>query len=311
MDGFFRRPEAKSSTPVKARAASQPTQRKTERSHTLMRHVVPKPKANAPSAAKTEAKKPTAIKPTNHAQARQQRAAGVPKSSLISRFSSNSRPAIDKKVAHLPVKPHPISHPADEPPISQAIPSQKTSNSFEDAMQAANSHKQPPLKAKKIHHRVAKKLGVASRTVSIASVSLVIVLLSGFVAYQNVPNISMRLAGARAGFTANLPGYTPGGFGLAGPIKTSPGVVTVSFRSHSDDRSYQVTQKPSNWTSDSLRSNFFAVTDTPTAYQDKGKTIYLYNNGSNATWVNGGIVYQISGNANLSSDQVVNIADSL
>jgi hypothetical protein len=60
-----------------------------------------------------------------------------------------------------------------------------------------------------------------------------------------------------------------------------------------------------------LRFNFFKPTDSPTAFLDKGKTIYLYNNGANAAWVNGGVLYQITGNANLSSDQIVSIADSL
>jgi hypothetical protein len=140
---------------------------------------------------------------------------------------------------------------------------------------------------------------------------LVIILLSGFVAYQSAPNISMYIAGSRAGFHGTLPAYTPGGFGMSSPIKATPGNITVSFRSHTDNRTYTVSQQPSNWTSDSLRFNFFKSNDSPVALLDKGKTIYLYNGGANAAWVNGGVLYQVTGNAGLSSDQVVSIADSL
>ena len=37
----------------------------------------------------------------------------------------------------------------------------------------------------------------------------------------------------------------------------------------------------------------------------------IYSGGKEATWVNGGILYQISGDANLSNDQIQKIATSL
>ncbi len=44
-------------------------------------------------------------------------------------------------------------------------------------------------------------------------------------------------------------------------------------------------------------------------FQDAGKTIYIYED-SKATWVNGGVWYQINGNASLTSDQLLRIANS-
>lgn len=320
MDGFFPAGGQASHTKTKPKAksahrATSPTahvaSHKPERAHTLMRHVVHKPKVTAPVASPVAKESSNTSKPITLAQQRMQRAATAVKSSSVSRFGSAPASTIDKKIAPLAVKAHPDAPKDVAPPISKLATPSAQSNSFEKALASASSHRQAPLKAQKLRQRTAKKLGVSSRLVSVVSGVLVVVLLAGFVAYQNVANISMRIAATRAGFNATLPGYTPGGFGMSGPIKTSPGAITVSFRSNSDNRSYEVTQKPSNWNSDSLRSNFFATNDSPTAYQDKGKTIYLYNNGSSATWVNGGILYQISGNAGLSSDQVVNIADSL
>lgn len=331
MDGFIRRPNpvsvitpkpadhqaaAAGSKPASRHKAAAAAGRKPEHTKTLMRHVVKKPTA-APKAAASPIKAksaPVASIPAAQHQQRQQRAAHTAKSSSVSRFSISQNLGIDKKVVHLPVKPHPATAATIEPPITIANtkPTKTTSSSsFSKALENASSHRQVPLKSQKLRHRTAKKLGISPRTLSIISTTLVVVLLSGFVAYQNVPNLSMRVAATKAGFHASLPGYTPAGFGMAGPIKSSPGAVTVSFKSNSDNRAYNVTQKPSDWTSDSLRSNFFGTGDNPVAYQDKGKTIYLYNNGSSATWVNGGVLYQVSGNANLSSEQVISIADSL
>jgi hypothetical protein len=321
MDGFIRRHGA----PTKAATAVQPTNhhaakpaaRKPQHAQTLMRHVVQKPKP-APVASKvtpsSSAKPQQPSLPTAHLTQRQQRAAQTAQSTAISRFSVSHHHAasVDKKVAHLPVQPHPETPLAVAPPI-HAKPQQRATSttSFHKALETANSHHQASPRPQKLRHRTAAKLGVSRRALNIASATLVVVLLTGFVAYQSAPNISMYVAANRAGFHGNLPGYTPGGFGMSGPVKAGPGVITVSFRSHIDNRSYTVIQKPSNWTSDSLRFNFFKPTDSPTAFLDKGKTIYLYNNGANAAWVNGGVLYQITGNANLSSDQIVSIADSL
>lgn len=323
VDGFTRRPESIHIT--KPQAAPKPStthqtptahhaSRKPQHAQTLMRHVVQKPQvvpATQPVSSSITTPKEVLL-PASAAQVRQERAAHIAKSSAISRFSSkqNDTPTVSKKVAHLPVRAHPETPQNIAPPIAKAS-NKASSNSFHKALEHADSHHAAPLKAKKLRHRTAKKMGVSTRVLGIASTALVVVLLTGFVAYQNSPNIAMYLAANQAGFHGSIPGYTPGGFGMSGPIKATPGAITVNFRSHTDNRSYTVTQKPSNWTSDSLRFNFFKATDSPTALLDKGKTIYFYNNGASAAWVNGGVLYQITGDANLNSDQVVSIADSL
>jgi hypothetical protein len=330
VDGFFRAPTPK--TPAKTHQSAHnpvrtpvhvshdtphPAGRKPEHAKTLMRHTVKKPHHTPPVVLPAKPEPPKATQHLDRANERQQRATQIAKSSSVSRFSFAKSSPVSPKLTNLPVQPHPKhtvgAAPAEAPPMKhhQAASHAAGAGSFSKALENAQSHRQEPLKTQKLRHRTAKKLGVSTRLVSITSVALVVVLLTGFVAYQNVPNISMRLASANAGFHAGLPGYTPGGFGLNGPIKSSPGVVTVSFHSRTDDRSYSVTQKPSGWTSETLRSNFFSSTDTPVAFQDKGKTVYIYGNGSSAAWVNGGTLYQVSGNANLNSDQVLSIADSL
>jgi hypothetical protein len=45
--------------------------------------------------------------------------------------------------------------------------------------------------------------------------------------------------------------------------------------------------------------------------QKNGQTIYVYGNGANAAWVNSGIRYDVTGNAQLSKDEIATIATSL
>lgn len=336
LDGFVRRPQAK---PAKTKIPSdhssrlvhpnpKPTGRaqrhpkpskaahKPTRSQTLMRHTVKKPAA---SPSHTTAKTP-ALK--DHQQ-RQQRARQATKSTAISRFAkyraSNSPASFTTKVAPLPVKAPPTSAPPIQTPTTagqlasaHAKPRSQTSASFEAALANATSHQQKAPKKAALHHRTARKLGLHTRTFTIVISCLAVLLVGAFLAYQNSSAISMRYAATKAGFDASLPGYTPPGFTVKSPIATGPGQVTVNYHSVSgDDRAFQVSQKPSNWTSDSLLSNFVDTNQQSyQTYQDKGKTIYIYN-GSNATWVNGGVWYQVTGNANLSSDQLISIADSL
>lgn len=321
MDGFIRRPNAVKtvapSKPAPAKipaspsrtAASQAIGHTPQSSKTLMRHAVSKPTSHTPKITSKANPVNAAAhhQPTAHKQLlnRKKRAAQINQSSSISRFNFSPR-TVEKKYAPLAVQPHP------EDARAIAATSSKASDSFEAALQNATSHQQPAIKTTKRRHRAAKKIGVSVRTLNIGAISLAVVLLTGFIAYQNIPNVSMRIASSKAGFNASLPGYTPSGFGMSGPIKTNPGAVTISFRSHSDQqRSFEVSQKPSNWTSDSLLSNHVAVGQRSyQTYQEKGKTIYIYDNDT-ATWVNGGVWYEVSGNSSLNTEQLLRIADSM
>lgn len=334
VDGFVqpaKRPLQTPAQPVVAklkpktatRSANQvAAQRQPERSKTLMRHALNKPAVPKPES-KTPAKKNSQPLPNSIHEARQKRAAAIPKSGAISRFGAHNATGVTKKVEHLPVQAapahqagtHKIAHakPAPSHPPKVAASSQNTPRqsavSFTDAIAHANSHEQPKASKPNLRHKTARKLGTTSRVVSFGAATLAVLLLVGFVAYQNVPNIQMRLAATQAGFNAKLP-VTPSGFSMSGRIESAPGQITVNFRSNSDDRAYQITQKESDWTSTALLDNYVVANKLPyQTYEDKGKTIYIYD-GSNATWVNGGVWYEIKGSSNLNSDQLVQIANS-
>lgn len=323
VDGFFHKPGAVTRPVAKAAAPkiSKPTShrspstvahksRKPAKSQTLMRHVVKRPAISAPISEATTPKKPEL--PSNTHSQRHERAKQTPQSSSISRFGARPTHAVEKQIAHLPVQAPPADHHTDVHHASQAATkaAEPTSAvSFTAALQQANTHQKAKLHKPKARERTARKLGMTTRLLTAGSVSLAVILLAGFIAYQNVPNFAMRTAANRAGFAAAMPNYTPAGFNMDGAIQASPGQVTVGFRSASDNRNYQVSQQPSNWTSESLLTNYVATKNQSfQTYEEKGKTIYV--NGSTATWVNGGVWYQINGDSSLSTEQLLQIANS-
>jgi len=317
LDGFTRR---KTST-AHAKTTAHAVHKKTEKSKTLMRHAVKKPatakpKTPTPQVARRQAPR-LDIDPK-----RASRAKVVKKSSLISRFGAPGR-AVKSVAAVLPVRPEPSAPPLPilnehhKPTIAQTHAEKKSARqeslrSFQKkAIDRSTSHTQPKTKKPTRRQRLSHKLRVSNRTVNIAAASLAAVLLVGFIVYQNVPNLSMRLAAARAGVEGTLPGYQPSGFGLAGPIKYQQGQITLSYTSHSDERKFQVSQKASQWNSETLLESYVATGQkTYQTFQDAGKTIYIYDD-DNATWVDGGVWYQIEGNSALNSDQLLRIAASM
>jgi hypothetical protein len=306
------RPHARPHTKL----AAQTMHSRQERPKTLMRDIVKQP------AAKTHK---VATKPSNTAHTfnpmpiavsaeRIARAKVVQRSQLVSRFASlAASESLIKRTEKLAVKKPPadiISH-HSAPILIPVAPTPTASSLFNDAMQKATSHSQKATKNSARRHRIAKKLGVSSKVFAVSSGTLAAVLLAGFFAYQNAPNASFRVAAARAGVKAKLPGYKPSGFAMRGPVQSAPGEITVSFRSNSDNRAFTVSQKLSNWDSSALRNNYVASTSKDyQTLEDSGRTVYIYND-SSATWVDGGIWYRIEGNSSLTSMQLLHIAASM
>lgn len=147
--------------------------------------------------------------------------------------------------------------------------------------------------------------------VRFATAGLALLLIAGYVAYLNVPMLSMRVAANRAGIAANMP-HQPSGYSLNGPIAYNNGQVQINFKSNSDDRNFSVTQQKSSWDSDALLAhNVKPRSEKYTTYQDSGLTVYVLEDGS-ATWVNAGKLYSLDGqNAQLDSQQILDLATSM
>lgn len=249
-----------------------------------------------------------------------ERAKAIKKSNLISRFSteSDNRYTVVKKTKPLAVKVAPaetISQYHVSPVIENlaAIATEPIGTDFlANALQRAHSHEEPAPKRAKRRSRIAKRTGLGARSVNIAAAMAAIFVLGGFIAYQNAPNISLRMAAQKTGIRAALPGYRPSGFALDRSIRYSPGQVIINFQSNSDKRAFSISQSVSSWNSDTLLDTFVARNDQ--AYrqvsQASGRTVFLYGD-ANATWVDGGIWYRIEGDSSLARDQLLKIASSL
>lgn len=171
----------------------------------------------------------------------------------------------------------------------------------EQAMKAAPSHN------RKQH--TTKKTG--GRTASFVTAGIALLLLGGYFTYLNMPNLSVRVAAARAGIDAGYPSYHPSGYSLSGPVAYENGKVEIKYASNGSPQSFLLSQQTSGWDSNTVLEEYvkpkagenYAVTS------ERGLTIYTWN--SDAAWVSGGILYTISGDSNLSPDQIRHMAVSM
>ena len=149
------------------------------------------------------------------------------------------------------------------------------------------------------------------KVMRIATTAAALLLLAGYLTYLNMPALSTRIAAIQAGIDATYPTYTPSGYGLSEPVAYKNGMVAIKFAANAGPQQYSITEERSTWDSTAVRENYIQpqVGEKYVTTQTNGLTIYTY--GQNAAWVNGGILYTITGNAPLSSDQVQRIAISM
>lgn len=282
----------------------------TQRSQTLMRSTVRKPEVT---------KRPHIVAPISHNGAviktpvpaklsvndidtkRLQHAQAVPKSKLVTRFSSSSSNYTPMIAAPtLANAPQPLMTPS-------ATPVSHQNDIFTAALHAATSHQEPPVK----QHFKKQRKSPARRIFAVSGAALAVVVLLGLVVSQNMTSIRLQLASSKAGFSATIPSHEPSGFGLH-KFSAAANEVTAHYTSNSDsDRQFSIIEKPSDWDSATLRDSYVKqITQNYQIVEENGRTIFLYNNDS-ATWVNGGVWYVISGAHSLSNKQLIDIATSM
>ncbi|MNH34248.1 hypothetical protein D3C79_948280 [compost metagenome] len=121
----------------------------------------------------------------------------------------------------------------------------------------------------------------------------------------------MRVAAAQAGIDASYPEYHPDGYSLNGAVAYKEGEVSMKFAANGGPQNFTITQTKSSYDSEAVLDNYVKpkVGENYIPFTERGLKIYAY--GGNAAWVNGGILYTISGDAPLSNSQIGNIAKSL
>ena len=137
-----------------------------------------------------------------------------------------------------------------------------------------------------------------------------IILVAGYVFYLNLDNISLRVAANRAGFDAEVPSYSVAEYDLDRQIDSAPGIITLSFE-QGGQVGYTITERQSDWDSASLlHSHVERKASTYQTFQKQGLTLYVYN-GNNATWVSGGIWYDLEAMTEINVQDLLEIAASI
>ncbi len=299
----------------KATTAHQP-----QRARTLMRHVVSKPKANLKPAIKTASPAEIMAKPaaaialplekkisvTQVNPIRLSHAKHVAKSHHIQHFNNEAALPTAPAKTHHNSSAQKKQHLHYELPIAQRVvlkeEPQSATNLFESALAQATSHEEP------IHKKQGRRSVRHRKLVSGLAGVAAFLIIGGFVTYLNLPAIELNVASMHAGFHAAAPTYKPTGYALANGVKASKGKIEMTYRS--GDSSYKITQVVSDWNSTTLLDQNLEQRGAPTrTIQSQGRTIYIYDN--NATWVNGGILYGINGNASLGTSDLVSLATSM
>lgn len=269
------------------------------RSKTLHRATVNKPTASSqPSNVDRSIR--TSMPAHKVSEHRARTAQNISRSPQIDKFSRSIgvRPQL---VSLAPNTSRPISPPAYRPdPVTVET---ALKNVFEKHFESAT----PPVRTTKPRKSFFAKM---RRARVMAPALAALLLVTGFVAYQQVPYVSMRVASSRAGFNASLPS-TPSGFSVDGPIAYNSGVVSVKFKSNSDTRAVVLNQQPSGLDSASLQAGL--LDKNKVDYQEhkvNGRTVFIYED-SHATWVNKGVWYTLEGDSNLSTGQILELVKSL
>ena len=241
--------------------------------------------------------------------------ASVARSEQITRFAQPAKqPAKKQSMNDIAPAKHALVERADarlrSKQPAQTMP--KPSDVLKREAIAEATAKMAPRQTKKARKLAKKrKMPKFQRFLSTAAASLAVLVLGAYFTYLNMPAISTRVAASQAGINASYPAYQPSGYSLSGPVAYQQGSVTMKFAANGSPQNYTISQTRSDWDSTAVLDSYVepqAGNDYSTTTAS-GLTIYTY--GNNAAWVNGGILYTISGNASLSSDQIQRIAASL
>ncbi len=233
-----------------------------------------------------------------------------PSPHVIRKFANRPKPAAKKVITDI--------GPARHPAVAKAHAA-RAATKAPRVLKSAQTLKQEAVaaameqsgKTSRKQHLAKKQVSKRAHTLHVAAIGLVVLLLGAYITYLSMPAISTRVAATQAGIDATFPSYQPTGYRLAAPVAYDNGLVIIKFAANAGPQSFTITEQRSTWDSTAVLENFVVpkVGKDYTVIQANGLTIYTY--GQAASWVNGGILYTISGNAPLTTEQIQRIAVSM
>jgi hypothetical protein len=327
IDGFVRRKSVAAKpkpTAHKSKASAKKVSTRTARvakastkihhrpqpSRTLMRKVVMRPTLRLreiSSSAVAKASKPMARTIDN---SRLEKAKAIGKNPRVSRFSATPKGRLTT------IANHAIKKTATVRPLTAALAvtlpqtidsHQKLEQMLDKALFAADAHKQALSRRS---NRFLRPFGIP-RWAAVILFGLFILAIGVIIAWRSIPAIAIRVASMRSHVSATVPAYVPSGFSFS-QVKSADGSLTIKYSAKGDHAStYSVSQASSSWDSQSLKANTLGSNKAVQSSEVGGTTVYIYGNSDNAEWVSNGNLYKINNQAHLSSDQIINIAQSL
>ncbi len=132
-----------------------------------------------------------------------------------------------------------------------------------------------------------------------------------FIVQSNMPDISIKVAAMQTGIQATYPSYVPRDYRLSGVYTAQDNSVAMDFLGPNQAK-FTLTEEKLPWDSTALLNRFVKPkwSEDFTTIKEQGITIYV--SGSNAAWVNAGIVYKITNfHGELTKKQIKNIVTSL
>ena len=159
--------------------------------------------------------------------------------------------------------------------------------------------------------RSMRKASAGKRFLIAFSASAAVVAILGLIVRFNMPDVSVKVAAMQTGIEATYPTYIPRGYQLSSVTSDKENGITMEF-GDSDHHTFTINEKKSSWDSNALLNNYVKERwgSDYTALREHGITIYISD--GNATWVNGGLVYNLASDTGvLTKKQIKNIVTSL
>ncbi len=144
-----------------------------------------------------------------------------------------------------------------------------------------------------------------------AGMAVIVVALLGYLVYLNMPDLSVRVAAVRTGIEKSYPSYVPVNYRLDGLVKEDNGRITMNFKNDQGHK-FSIQEEKSSWDSAAVLANYVKKNWGADYSIAKGQGLTIYISGSNAAWVNGGVLYVITdSSSHLNSSDLHDIAVSL
>ncbi|MCA9347410.1 hypothetical protein KC930_02390 [Candidatus Saccharibacteria bacterium] len=287
------------------------------KSKTLMRSVVKKPgqpKQNLhPVMPKTPITPSQSYKQTMMSEHRLKMALQTPRTTTVKKFNLAPQARLEPKIANVPMASSPATPSQSAPPldIQRNQPKPAGAESFIAAQLARQSEEEPIMPKKKGLKGRFKSKKRGQKILSASAATLSVLLIAGFLAYQNMASISLLMANNKSGISAHIPKGVPSNFAILNTINASKGQVSLSFKSRTDDRKFTITQQQTDMSAAEL-GEVLASSDHPAlqSFDSNGIKLFITSAG-NADWIDGNMRINISGDSGLTTEQLATIAKSL